>query len=74
MARDGSDKGFDDQWYASKRRGQYKASRGEGAWSEDKYLQRLDARLSGPPAHHAKPGGSGCLALMIFLVLVLVVL
>lgn len=60
MAR-GNDPGkdFDDQWYGSKRAGEYKASRGEGAHADDIYLKRVNRRLSGPPAHHARRD-SGC--------------
>ncbi len=50
-------KDFDDQWDASKRVGDYKRARGEGAWAQDKYLERLNKQLSGPPAHHAKKEG-----------------
>lgn len=49
-------KDFDDQWYASKRRGEYKASRGEGPWADDAYLRRNNERLGSGPAHHG--GGS----------------
>lgn len=70
MAR-GNDPGkdFDDQWHASKRRGEYKASRGEGAWRNDKYLERLDARLGSGPVHHAgqKSCGEKTVILMAFL-------
>jgi hypothetical protein len=60
MAR-GNDPGkdFDDQWHASKRRGQYKASRGEGAWAQDKYLKRNNERLGSGPAHHGKSESCG---------------
>lgn len=59
MAR-GNDPGkdFDDQWYGSKRAGEYKRSRGEGAWADDVYLKRQNQRLSGPPAHHARKKSS----------------
>lgn len=59
MAKD-KGKDFDDQFNASKRRGQYKASRGEGAWSDDKYLERLNARLGKPPVHHASGESKSC--------------
>jgi len=52
MAR-GNDPGkdFDRQWEESSRRGREKASRGEGPWAEDKYLERINAKPR--PAHHA---------------------
>ena len=34
-------KDFDDQYNASRREGQRKAARGEGAWADDKYLRDL---------------------------------
>lgn len=51
MAR-GNDPGkdFDDQFNASRRKGQEKAARGESHWAQDKYLERLNAQK---PAHHA---------------------
>lgn len=50
----GSDKGgdFDRQWNESARRGREKADKGQGAWAEDKYLKRINAKPR--PAHHAK--------------------
>lgn len=56
MAR-GSDPGrdFDDQWYASKRRAQYKASRGEGVWADDAALKR-----AGRPKPSHSAGSSSC--------------
>lgn len=55
---------FDNQWEESKRRGQEKAARGEGAWAEDKYLQRLNAKPR--PAHHAG-GSDSCVVFLAFL-------
>jgi hypothetical protein len=52
-------KDFNDQFNESFRRGREKADRGEGPWAEDKYLERVNRRLSGPPANHRK-GSGGC--------------
>lgn len=69
MAR-GSDPGrdFNDQWNESRRRGQEKAARGEGAWAEDKYLERINAKPR--PAHHAsEPKGCGEKTVMLLALL-----
>lgn len=61
----GGDKGrdFDSQWDDSYRRAQGKAAKGQGPWSEDKYLERINARPK--PAHHAKDGDSCVSALAL---------
>lgn len=48
MAR-GNDPGkdFDDQYNASRRRGQGKAARGESHWAQDKYLEGLRSQPGG---------------------------
>ena len=55
---EGPGKDFDDMWNESRRRGHEKASRGEGAYSTDKYLERVNAQPR--PAHHAKPNSDSC--------------
>jgi hypothetical protein len=72
MAR-GNDPGkdFDDQYRESKRRGRDRASRGEGAWADDKYLERVNARLSGPPARHRGEPSKSCLDKTVMLLALL---
>jgi hypothetical protein len=55
MAR-GNDPGkdFDDQYYGSKRAAEYKRSRGQGVWAQDKYQERLKSRADEGQAHHGK--------------------
>jgi hypothetical protein len=60
MARGNSPgKDFDDQWNNSRRRGEYRASRGEGPYSADKYLERNNERLGRQPASH-RGESKGC--------------
>lgn len=56
MAR-GKDPGndFDDQWYASRRRAEYKKSRGEGVWADDAKLKR-----AGQPRPSHSADSEGC--------------
>jgi hypothetical protein len=63
-----SDKGkdFDNQWHESRRESRRRAERGDWPYHEDKYLKRVNKRLSGPPAHHA--AASGCWTISLFLV------
>lgn len=59
MAR-GNDPGrdFDNQYNASRRAGQDKASRGESHWATDKYLERLNVeRPTGHGRHAGEPKG-----------------
>lgn len=60
MARGGDPgKDFDDQWYGSKRRAEYKRDRGEGIWASDKKIERAGQPR---PSHH---GGSSCAVILI---------
>lgn len=66
MARgDDIGKDFKDQWNESFRRAEEKASRGEGPWAEDKYLERINAKPR--PAHHAANSDSCLIPLLAFL-------
>lgn len=47
---------FDNQFNASRRKGQERASRGEGPWHHDKYLRDLKG---GGEGHQAPPGDNG---------------
>jgi len=60
-----SGKDFDDQWRRSRREGREKARRGDTYWANDKFLERENRRLSGPPAHHA--GQSSCMVMLLML-------
>lgn len=58
MARgNGPGKDFDDQFNQSKRRAAPKVERGEGPWSQDKYLRDMNSGSSTPPS------SGGCLML-----------
>lgn len=58
MARkDDPSKGFDSQWNESKRIGGERASRGEGPWAQDKYLERINAKPVQGPKHAGEPKG-----------------
>jgi hypothetical protein len=53
-------KDFDDQYHASRREGQRKAARGEGAWADDKYLRDMRAGGEDNSGSGGNKDNSGC--------------